>query len=175
MEELSTFISDRLTMTWQGRNSVPSSVKGVKWSEGMTLREQLRNSVAFFQPCTKWRSTRCEWCFRTLNYHGNRMYVLLKTSSRKKHVCDHETRLRPYKTFSLNVDVKLDIIKRRAKEIAQWVNVFAVLAQFWSSCPSPYIRQLTTVCHSSSKGTHAFSLRLKVHEYTNKNETHSLF
>lgn len=141
----------------------------------MTMREQLRNSVAFFQPWTKWRSTRCKWCFRTLKYHGNRMYVLLKTSSRKKYVCDHETRLRPYKTFSLNVDVKLEIIKRRAKEIAQWVNVLAALAQFWSPCPSPYIRQLTTACHSSSKGTHAFSLPLKVHEYTNKNETQSLF
>lgn len=81
----------------------------------------------------------------------------------------------PTKYFSLNADVKLDIIERKAKEIAQWVNLLAALTQCWSPCPSPYIRQLATACHSSSKGTHAFPLPLKAQEYTNKNETQSLF
>ena len=89
-------------------------------------------------------------------------------------MCDNETRLRPYKTFFLNADLKLDIIERKAKEKAQWVNTHAALTQCWSPCPSPYIRQLATACHSSSKGTHAFPLLLKAQEYTNKNETQSL-
>lgn len=141
------------------------------------LWSNMEAPVPSFQTQTKWSSSRLEWHFRSKNRHKQAIEPLRQqnvrpsyahaTACRKKHLWPGNKTQTPQNFIVFWMLMGNSTLSRGgAGEITQWLNVLAALAEYWSPCPSTPTRQLTTACHCSYKGTHAFSWPLKAHVYT---------